>query len=982
MTDRRTEMPIVRPDDDLPRRTGLSRRSFIRLGVFSGIAVTLSRVVPAQAIEVDSTKPAGDWMGPDGRPRYRWDAISKVTGDKVFARDFRARDLAGWPQTQAHAFFVKATRADRVFEDIDLSALGPDLQPDRVVLHEDLANDRITVPQKVMGHGFYGYDFLTPKGQTPRMLGHPVALLVYSDFDRFVAAKRTLAFRTDTVRYGEDTGPKPPANYGVDRWVRVGSDDPFAEPLFSGLKDGPIRGGFDGNTPVWPPTLTEPLEPPTQRLRDRSVPLERPPRSADEQQRHEEAGMGYAADIAAEIDAAKSAAGKLVLERSGFSQSIDPSAMEPDNGNAWYDAETRTLHILAATQSPYGVAQAAAEMVKDCAFPVDTIDLLTGTTVGYGSKDYSIFPLYTVMAAFYGDGLPVRLANNRYEQFQMGMKRHSFDIDITLVADRESGHFEILKGSYACNGGGRANLSVAVSHEAIRGAQSMYYFPKSDLTAVALASPAVEAGSMRGFGALQAQTILELMVDEAAEALDIDAIELRRRNALAEGYANTQGGPQGGAMRNVDMLDRAAAHPLWRDRAARKAAYEAANPGQRYGVGYAQVNKVYGAGGDVSALALEFEPDGRLVLRHCCQEIGTGATTAQQVMIWQAIGKAPDAVTFGITDFPELPLTTDGSAADGVKNPFWTPSYLPDMSSSASVYYLGFATRQVGRFLFEHTLWPAARSIWSRGVGGGGISPLWVTLADLRITEDGVAGGGMRPIPFDELAAEAHRLGLITGVAMHTYSLWQWATAEFDVPTVGPVTIPADALSVRYGNGASDALKARMTTGGYDFIKRSSVTYPPNGRGNGDPMTNAASGCLVAVSVTEGTGAVEVVGLHSLLDAGRPIVPELVSGQQQGGLAMGLGHALMEELPLYEDGPGDGTWNFNRYKLPRAADVAVWAQTSEYLPPLADTDPPKGIAEAVMVPVIAATGNAIAHATGQRFYELPFTSDKIAKALP
>jgi CO/xanthine dehydrogenase Mo-binding subunit len=959
----------------------LSRRDFIRLGACCGISVTLSRIGPARAAQVDSARAPGGWIGADGRARFRWDAVSKVTGDKVFARDLRARDLPGWPEAQAHGVFLKATRADAVFAGVDLSVLDPGLQPNRLVLHGDLARDRLLVPQEAMGRGFYGDDFLTPPGATPRMLGHPAALLVYRDFDRFEAARRRLRFRSEVLRYGAVTGPKPPANYGADRWVRVGGADPFAEPVFSGMKDGPIRGGFDGNAPVWPPALQDPVAPPPRRLRERAAPLERK-RGLDETQRRAEEGMAHAARIAAEIAAAEADPGKLALRRHGFSQSVDPCAMEPDNGDAWYDAGTRTLHLLAATQSPYGVAQAAAEMVRDCAFPVDHIALLTGTTVGYGSKDYSIFPLYTVLAAFYGDGLPVRLANDRYEQFQMGMKRHSFEIDIALVADRATGAFEILKGDYVNDGGGRANLSVAVAHEAARGAQSMYYFPKSDLTAVALASRAVEAGSMRGFGALQAQTILELMVDEAAAELGLDPLELRRRNALREGYANTQGGPQGGYLRNVEMLDRAEAHPLWRDRAAAKAAHEAANPGRSYGVGYAQVNKVYGAGGDVSALALEFDASGRLALRHCCQEIGTGATTAQQVMIWQAIGKAPDDVTFGVTDFPELPLTTAGPADDGARNPFWTPAYLPDMSSSASVYYLGFATREAGRFLFENTLWPAARSIWSRGVGGGGLSPLWVTRADLRITPEGVAGGGMRAIPFAEIAAEAHRLGLVTGVALHTYSLWRWATAEFDVPTLGRLTLPADALAVRYGDGAPDDLKARMTTGGYDFIARASVTYPPASRGDGDPMTNAAAGCLVAVSVERASGAVEVLGLHSLLDAGRLIVPELVSGQQQGGLAMGLGHALTEALPLYEDGPGNGTWNFNRYRLPRAGDVAVWSQSAECLPPLTETDPPRGVAEAVMVPVIAATGNAIAQATGRRIYDLPFTPEKIAAAQP
>ena len=64
-------------------------------------------------------------------------------------------------------------------------------------------------------------------------------------------------------------------------------------------------------------------------------------------------GMAAAKALEAEIEAARQNPTKLVLQRQGFSQSIDPSAMEPDNGNAWYDAASKTLHIMIAEQSPY-----------------------------------------------------------------------------------------------------------------------------------------------------------------------------------------------------------------------------------------------------------------------------------------------------------------------------------------------------------------------------------------------------------------------------------------------------------------------------------------------------------------------------------------------------------------------------------------------------------------------------------------------------
>ena len=916
-----------------------SRRQFIKLGMFFGISVMIGRLPDAHALEVHSGPSPLDWMSPDGKARYRWDALRKVTGQKTFARDFRARDLSGWPKEQAHAFFIKATRADRIFEGVDLSLLGPKLQPDRLVLHEELFGDGVTVPQpESLAAGFYGKNFLVPKGQTPPLIGHPVALLVYHDFDRFEAAKRMLRFAQDVVKYGAATGPNTPPNYGAARYVRIGGDTPASSSVYSPMQDAIIWGAFDGNNPVWPPeSPTGVFVPTSVMLKQRGGGGVRDPLTvARETYEPMRRGMDAAADIEKAIEAARKDESKLVLDRSGFSQSIDPCALEADNGNAWYDAKTRTLHLIVGAQSPYEVARVAALMVKDNKrFPVETIKLLSGTTVGYGSKDHSLFPFYAIAACFYGDGLPVRLANDRYEQFQLGIKRHSVEMDVTIVADRESGKFEILKVFYKFNGGGRANFSFSVAQVGATAAQSIYYFPKSDLTTVALATPAVEAGSMRGYGTLQAMSITELMVDELAVELGMDQIELRRRNALQAGFENTQGAQPLGELNNIEMLDLAAKHPLWVNREKAKADFDKANPGKRYGVGFAQVQKDYGTGADTSALALEFDADGKVRMRHCVQEIGTGATTAQQVIVRDMLGKAPDFVEFGVAEFAELPMvsnwepysTTQEQQDEFQKNPYWVPFMLPAMSASNSAYFIGFGTRQAARFLFEHALWPAARAIWSEGPAGGQIASARMTLSDLRVVEGGIGGGGMETLSFERVARKAHEMGLVTGVALHCFSRWEWTTATFDIPTIGSISVAADVLSVRYGDGAAPELKRRMTTGGYDFIKRSSVNYPAVQRNNAGVTTYTPAACIVELNVNTFTGEIEIMRHHSLVDSGQMIVPELVSGQLQGGLAMGIGHALMEELPLYEDGPGNGTWNFNRYTLPRAKNVAVWNQT-------------------------------------------------------
>ena len=935
----------------------ISRRSFLQTGLVAGVSIKIGFMAPraAAALVDNGIPPSPGWIDASGHARFRLDAIAKVTGQKTFSRDFRARDIPGWPATQSHAFLIHATRADRRFAGIDLAGLEPDLQPDRLVLAADLARDGVRVPQP----DFYGDVFLVPQGETPRLLGQPVALLIYKDFARYDAAKRKIRLDDSVVRYGAVTGPKPPPHYGAARYVRVEGPTQHARDEFSALEDAVILGGFAGDKVVWP--------------------------AADARA----GGMGKGMAMAAVIDEEIASAGDdaLVLKRDYFSQSIDASAMEADNGNVWYDPAAQVLHAVLATQSPHEVATNAAAMVTQSKFGLKAVDLKAGYTVGYGTKDKVIFPYFCVIAGLYGDGLPVRLANDRFEQFQMGMKRHAFWIKDTLVVDRKTHRFRVMKAELKADGGGRANLSFAVGIVGTTAAQSIYYLPKSDLSIAVLASRAVEAGSTRGFGTLQTMAATEMLVDEAAAALGTDAIDLRLANVFRSGMKNTQGAVPAGALRNDEMLRKAKAHPLWAGRETRKANYDATHPGRSYGVGFAQVQKNYGSGAEAAVVTLELDRDGRLTMRHAAHEMGPGVTTSQAVIVARILGRAPDRMSYGVVEWPEMPLTstelpftTPQATEDELqRNPRWTPTFVSPMATSNSAYYFGHATREAALVLLRYGIWPAARALWSRG--GGQIAPDTNGPKDLRVANGKITAGDLEPLPLSALAVKAHELGAVTGACVHAFNRREWAEAEFDLPGAGRVGLPVDALAVKYGDGAAPALKALMRAGGFHFIERATVRYPLVQRLNAGVTRYAPMATLVELAVNIATGEVELLSHHSLLDCGPQIVPSLVSGQIQGGVAMGIGHALHEFLPLYEDGPGDGTWNWNRYQLPRASDVATWTQTAEVLQPLSDSDPPKGIAEVTMIAVVPAIANGVHHAIGKRFYEFPITPEKIRSAL-
>lgn len=935
----------------------LSRRGFLQF-TSAGIAVS---VVPYgsrafAALFEEKEKSPIEWRNTDGSVKFRIDGITKVTGSKVFARDIRAMDMPHWPNQQSHGLVLRVAQADRVFEGVNLSCLGEGLQPDALVTGDDLARDGVSVLPY-----FFGDTMMVSPGEVPAHLGAAAAILIFHDFARYRLAKEALQFKTDVIRYGRETGPLERPPWGSYRYVRVGGETAYDDDVFSSLKDSAIIPGFRKQDVEWP--------------------------EADLDGDIGERGMYYAEKIGHSIDSPEE--GALVLNRDYYSQSTDMAALEPDCVNSWYDTDSQAMHIVVSTQSPQEFAKNAAKIAAKSAIPIKQLFVHPCHTVGYGTKDKHSLPHLGMVASLYADGRPLRIAHDRYEHFQASHKRHSFKMNYSIRVDRKTGLFHSLKADMELNGGGRRTYSPSVARAGIIQAQSIYYFPQSDLAATSIASRAIDAGSARGYGALQTLSATEMLVDEVATELGIDAIDLRLKNVLKTGMRASHGAIPSGALRSEEILQKARQHPLWTERESRKASYERENLGRKYGVGFACIHKDFGMGVDCAFAGVELSRDGKISLRHTGAEIGTGTATSQAVVCADWLGRSADKSTMSVINWSDLPMVTSGNPFapsqkeqdKSAENPLWTPHLASASSATNSAFFFSHATREAARVIFDHGLWPAALEIWGKGVGGGQSGSVFIRREQARWVKGHLTANSMQPLPLEILADKAHELGLVTGAVSHVFDRWQWAEADFEFGGK-QVHLPIDGLSVRYGEGAGQAKKTLQTTpGGYHVLNRTKAYFPPASRAKAYKTYYSGLGMIVELGVNTGTGEVELLSHHSIMECGKVLVPELVSGQLQGGIAMGIGHALYEELPLYEDGPGNGTWNFNRYRLPRANQVAVWNQTADVLPPLSDTDPAKGVAEGVTIPVIPAISNAIAHAIGHRFRELPITPEKIRKAL-
>ncbi len=136
---------------------------------------------------------------------------------------------------------------------------------------------------------------------------------------------------------------------------------------------------------------------------------------------------------------------------------------------------------------------------------------------------------------------------------------------------------------------------------------------------------------------------------------------------------------------------------------------------------------------------------------------------------------------------------------------------------------------------------------------------------------------------------------------------------------------------------------------------------------------------VAEVEVDPETGQIKVRRLVTVDEVGPILNPINLEGQLHGGLVMGFGFAVMEELRV-EDGKAV-TVGLSDYKVPTVADIPKLEMVL-----ITDGHGPgpfgaKGVGELGIVPVAPAIANAVFDAVGVRITDLPITAEKIYRAL-
>ena len=924
-------------DDPANTEPLLRRRSLLKAGA-GLVGVTILGPPSLTTAEAAVPKTHGTSSSP-GVARERIDGRAKVTGDKVYARDFNARNL-GWGADQWYAMYLPALTTEHAFLGVNLSSLPPNAQPARVVLGDHLSLG-VRAPSLTGGHvpqqealATSGDSFGQPKtieyaliakpGAVPNYLGQAVALLIFSTMAAYRTARRSMQFRDAEIQV-----------YAREALPSKDMDTPWS-PQTSYIKyfegdENFSYATFDPQTYIG------------------AMPAYRKKISAHLATHPEFIHQPFSIDT----------------------QAMDPMFMEPETGLAYYDHAAARLSLLLGTQSPDGDASGIAAMYGAADAPVKVSDIVLYSCYlggGFGGRDKSPFSLLLALTAAFSDGRPVKLMHDRFEQFRYGLKRPAAKIRGTLVASPDM-KLRTIEARLDFNGGGLRNLSPYVANLAALCIGGAYEIPTADIFAQSVHTQDITGGSQRGFGGPEAFLAIETALDDIAATRGWDVMALRRANLATPVSRTVIGGPITQELRLAEILDRIEAHALWADRAKIKSEYAAR--GITYGTGLAMSLQSYGTSSDGMVAAVIMRPDGQITVRSDTVDMGNGSATTLAVVVGPILGVNAERVDMGnYRLFTQTGLSTS-SPSPGWQNPHWTAKSIGSSSACLTALHHVHTVQQTALALMLGSVLPAARGIWGR-----------TDIQHADVAWEGTAlvlRDGTRPaIPRGVLARTIHDSGLPIGALGHAFIQSDWVAADFDSPG-GTIHLQLDGLSFHLPNTDKPVFKPRSNT-----------VPPPMQAERYSRYAWAPCANVVGLTVDRANGHVRVENVLSVLNAGRVLVPELVSGQSQGGVAMAIGYTLLEDMPGGMAGPANGTWNLHRYRVPRWGDVPLLAayqpgrraQELIVLPETPnDAGAGRGIAEAVMCSIAPAISNALCDAVGKRFTSLPITPAKILKGL-
>ena len=564
--------------------------------------------------------------------------------------------------------------------------------------------------------------------------------------------------------------------------------------------------------------------------------------------------------------------------------------MEPHVCITYMDDDDR-LVIRTSTQVPFHIRRMIAPLIG---LPIKKIRVIKPRIGGgFGNKQEMVLEDLCAQLTL-ATKCPIRMEYNREQEFTSSRTRHANIIRYKVgvkdnLVTTASLYLIGDTGAYGCHG---LTVNMVGGFKGL----TLYNPPNARFVCDVVYTNTPPAGAFRGYGTMQCQYGIEIMMEEIAEKLGLDVIEFKRKNwikvgeemhlseKLGEGRAGVRQ-----ALRSSGMSQCVDIGLKVTDFYSKREQYKKQTGTVRRGIGAAVV--MHGsavANLDMASATLKMNDDGSFNLMIGATDLGTGSDTVLAQIAAEVLGiPLEDIIVY---------------SSDTDLTPFDVGAY-----ASSTTYLSGEAVRKTALDIKRQVLEHAALMLGVKDIDS-------LHLADRKVTAD------------DGRELTLMQIGLNSLHQLDQHQIM--ATASH----VSPVSPPPTAAQ------------------------------------------------FVEMAINTETGKITVDRLLMIVDCGRVINPITAAGQVEGGMSQALGFSLTEEMLFTPEGQPINP-NLVKYKIPRASEMpamdVIFVQTDEPTGPFGA----KSVAEISIDGVAPAMASAIHNATGVWMREVPYTPERVLKAL-
>ena len=369
-----------------------------------------------------------------------------------------------------------------------------------------------------------------------------------------------------------------------------------------------------------------------------------------------------------DVDAVFGREDVVVVEADYFTPHQEHAYLQPEAGMGYVDDEGRVA-VHSAGQWSHDDLHQIAHMLD---LPLEQVRIIYAPAGGAfgGREDLSVQHLLA-LAVYHldrrGVRRPVKVVWDRKESFRGHHKRHPYYMHYRSAADKD-GKLLAVEATLIADIGAYSSSSSAVLNNAVSIAYGAYEVPNVKIDGYNVFTNNIVCGAFRGFGSLQATFGAEMQMAKLADALGMDPVVFRLKNALHEGsvLATQSVIPAGVSVR--ETLLHAAEAAGWTE-TGKPQAEAAASGATRHGIGvaagYKNVCYSFGFPDKSTARCELYGEDGieRAVIKSGVSEVGQGVLTVLAQVAAETLGLDYEQVQVINEDTSEVPEAGSCSAS-------------------------------------------------------------------------------------------------------------------------------------------------------------------------------------------------------------------------------------------------------------------------------------------------------------------------------